>query len=181
MPRLDKRKHISEQISILKNALRERKKLSRERQRAMEEQLRAKKQLERQYSRRSAMDPGNSAPKSQQQYEFRLWSARLSEMRQEIRALEKEIDIKKREDELEIRVLEQEIDQAQAELRIYAQQDLQQSFIRLAHVAVEARESGDFHLSSKLQKSIKSAQTFVDDIPVSRAISRTAYDPKKKS
>lgn len=180
MPRLDKRKHISEQISILKNALRERKKLSRERQRAMEEQLRAKKQLERQYSRRSAMDPGGSAPKAEQQYEFRLWSARLSEMRQEIRNLEREIDIKKREDELEIRVMEQEIEQMQAELRIYAQKDLQQTFLKLAHIAVDAQESGDIALYHSLKKSIKSAQTLLDDVPVSRAINRTAYDPKKK-
>ena len=181
MPRLDKRKHIQERISSLKASLRERKKLSRERQRALNEQLRAKKQLERQYSRRSALDVGNVAPKEEQKYEFRLWSARLSEMRREIKNLELEIDIKKKEDELEIRILEQEIEQAQSEMRIYARKDIRSDLIKLAHIAVQEKEKGNLKFASSLANRIKVAQALVDDVPVSSAIARSAYDPKKKS
>jgi len=181
MPKLDKRKHISDRISILRSSLTERRKLSRERHSAMQEQLKAKKQLERQYARRSAMDPGNASSKSEQQYEFRLWSARLREMQQEIRNLEKEIEIKKREDELEIRILEQELQQAQSELRIYADQNINENLIKLAHIAIEEKNKGNIVLSSKIFKHIKNAQILLDDLSISGAITRSALDPKKKS
>lgn len=180
MPKLDKKQYISDKISNLKSSLSERKRLSRDRRRAMEEQLKAKKQLERQYSRRTAIDPGNSAPKEEQRNEFRLWSARLREIQQEIRGLEREIEIKKKEDDLEIRILENEIQQYQAELRIYAKEDISNSLVKLASIADETKYLGNIELADRM-KNIKVAQILVDDVPVSTAISRAAYDPKKKS
>lgn len=158
MPKLDKKQYISERISNLKSSLSERKRLSRDRQRAMEEQLKAKKQLERQYSRRSAMDPGNAAPKEEQKYQFRLWSARLREIQQEIRSLEREIEIKKKEDDLEVRILENELQQSQAELRIYAEQDIRDSLVKLASIVIDEKNIGNIDLSDQLSRNIKTAQ-----------------------
>jgi hypothetical protein len=139
--------NISNQISIKRRLLESKQKAGKLRLEALEEQLRIKKEQLRITKRRISPNFAPNLPDSSNREDARLNNKLVRENENEIKALQKEIEFAKRDNQLELAAIRQEIKQLEAEKRVHAA-STPTSLIALAE---RADLEKNFELADELQ------------------------------
>lgn len=145
---------MQEKINMKTSLLQDTKKLARDRESAMRQQVKMKKEKIRQLERRVAIDSGGTPGREYQKGSFRLYNALMKDLRRDAKGAEQELQAVLKENELNIKILEQEIKQLRAEKTLFGG-TMKRELVKIAAIATALEGLGDVESADQLTKIMK--------------------------
>ena len=149
-----KKQLMQDKINMKMSLLQDTKKLARDREAAMRQQVKMKKEKVRQLERRVAIDSGGTPGREYQKGSFRLYNALMKDLRRDAKGAEQELQAILKENELNIKILEQEIKQLRTEKTLFGGL-MKRELVKIAAIATELEILGDIESADQLTKIMK--------------------------